>query len=162
PFESPYRTTPRKMPSAKSPSPTSSGWWWPRGPLRFTRFIFLTRAGVFGRSLVERRFRAMAATSPGRERFLLAESRDPLLEQVEEALGVDADGDLRVRLVPGAPIEIDDRSTACQVRLRLDRHVTLGELEQVRPDHVCDGHRVVDGRAVPSVRLAMEDRVEVE
>src|SRR5919106_6269414 len=61
---------PRKTPSAASPSPISSGWWWlrgRRGPLRV-----LTRFGTFGRSRVLRFFRATERSSPRPGRLLPA------------------------------------------------------------------------------------------
>src|SRR5215208_4211692 len=61
---------PRKTPSAASPSPISSGWWWlrsRRGPLRV-----LTRFGTFGRSRDFRFFRATERSSASRAGLLLA------------------------------------------------------------------------------------------
>src|SRR5436190_15064179 len=47
-------------PNAASPRPISSGWWCPRG---FRVVRFLTREGVFGRTLLGRFLRAMGALS---------------------------------------------------------------------------------------------------
>src|SRR5439155_23467287 len=88
-----------RSPRAARPSPSSSGWWWPR----WRRcFCFLTRAGVFGRSLRFGFLRvAMAARSrrrgpllpPGERRGEVACPLDRALEHGDGRDGIPLDAE---------------------------------------------------------------------
>ena len=92
----------------------------------------------------------------------LTEARDPLDQQLEERVGVDVDPDVDVRRVGrSAP----SRSTTVRPRQSSDSSSTStfrrARLHEPGPDHVRDGDRVVDRRAVPAVRLAVVAAEEV-
>ena len=61
----------------------------------------------------------------------------------------------------GDAAQVDDGAAVAVLRPRLDRDVRAARRHQRRVDHVRDGHRVVDRRAVEAVRALVEGLEEV-
>ena len=75
------------------------------------------------------------------------------------SVGVDLDGDVRVRLAAGAAPEVDDRAAAAELRRRLDpRRCSRRRLEQLGSITCATATRVVDRRAVEAVARLVEAR----
>ena len=101
----------------------------------------------------------------GRQRIgpaCLPQPADALDEELEERGGVEVDADVGVRRALGSQPAIDDRPPAAELRGELDLDVALDRRHEPWPDHLRDGDRVVDGRALPAVGLAVEDGEEVD
>jgi adenylate kinase family enzyme len=64
--------------------------------------------------------------------------RDPLDEQVEECIDVEPHADVCVRRPVGALPEVDDGAPPAQLRLELDRDVSVSRLDESRTEGVCD------------------------
>src|SRR5215210_9417156 len=109
------------MPSAASPRPISSGWWWLRSfappRRRFTRDGTLGLSVRFLRRLAMRACFDAHGVSPTSGS---AQTGDPLDQQLDERAPVDRHPDLRVRLVLGAAPEIDDGSAPGKLRGAVD------------------------------------------
>ena len=101
----------------------------------------------------------------GRQRIRpawLPQPADALDEELEERRGVEVDADVGIRRALGSQPAIDDRPPAAELRGELDLDVALDRRHESRPDHLRDGDRVMDGRALPAVGLAVEDGEEVD
>ena len=78
----------------------------------------LTRLGE--RPVLDRSLRAQRTRVPDS-----TEARDPLDEQVEEAVRIEVDSDVRVRRAVGSPPAIDHGTSTTELRLELDLDVAV-------------------------------------
>src|SRR5437868_12565340 len=95
-------------------------------------------------------------------RRISPEACQPLDEEVDEALRVDVDPDVRVRLPAGSAPEVDVGAAARELAAAVDDDAAVGRPDEARPDDVGDGDGVVDRRAVPAVLARVELQVEGE
>src|SRR3954452_21052603 len=81
-------------------------------------------------------------------------------KQREDPVAVEADADPGVLGPPRAPPQVHDGAPAAELGGAVDLDVAPLGAHEVAADHVRDGDRVVDGRAVPGVDVGVEARVE--
>src|SRR5205085_640275 len=99
---------------------------------------------------------------PTCRRKMLAQRDQALRQQVEETLGVDLDGDVRIRLPADPAPAVGVRPAFAELTVGIDPHAAAHGLQKVRPHHVRDGDRIVHGRALPRVDLAMVEPLEAD
>ena len=75
---------------------------------------------------------------------------------------MDFDADVRIRLAVGSLPEVDHSAPAAELGLGVDLDVALDRADEIGIDHVRDGERVVDRRAVEVVDGPVEGVVEAQ
>src|SRR5262245_17826104 len=121
----------------------ASSWW--------ARSRQTTRLGSFT-------CRSLRGTSSGSR---LPQGLQSVHQYVDEPRPVDVDAHVAVGLLARPLPQIDVGSPAARLRAYIHLDVAARGLQEAVAGHVCDGERVVHGRALPAVHPLVVSMVEV-